>query len=158
MANITAANSIYPVCMAEWEERRLYQDRAIGNCEILFQEMAYALSILPVDVDKYMRYVDIIQRQIALLKGWRKSDNKLKARLLKKKWLSMGCFPIRATTLGCRLLAAGLTSAMSTTTVMPTTTRLITVMPSARISCIRAKCRFNADTELQERGKYPSAR
>jgi len=26
------------------------------------------------------------------------------------------------------------------------------------ISCIRAKCRFNADTELQERGKYPSAR
>lgn len=85
MANITAANSIYPVCMAEWEERRLYQDRAIGNCEILFQEMAYALSILPVDVDKYMRYVDIIQRQIALLKGWRKSDNKLKVRLLKKK-------------------------------------------------------------------------
>ena len=85
MANITAANSIYPVTMTEWEERRIRQDRAIGNCEILLQEMTYALSILPVDVNKYMGYVDIIQREIALLKGWRKSDNKLKARLLKKK-------------------------------------------------------------------------
>ena len=83
MKNITCANSIYPVCMAELTERRLYQDRAIGNCETLLQEMAYAMSILPNDANKYMSYVDTIHREIALLKGWRKSDNKLKAKLKK---------------------------------------------------------------------------
>lgn len=84
LANITAANSIYPTCMIELDERRIRQDRAIANCEVLLQEMSYALSVLPVDVNKYMGYVDMIQREIALLKGWRKSDNKLKNRLLKK--------------------------------------------------------------------------
>jgi hypothetical protein len=69
--------------MAELTERRIYQDRAIGNCETLLQEMAYAMSILPNDANKYMGYVDMIQREIALLKGWRKSDNKLKAKLKK---------------------------------------------------------------------------
>lgn len=83
MANITAANSIYPVCEEEWAERRLRQDRAIAACETLLQEMAYVISILPVDANKYMRFVDIIQREIALLKGWRKSDNKLRAKLQK---------------------------------------------------------------------------
>ena len=81
--NITCANSIYPVCRAELTERRIYQDRAIGNCETLLQEMAYAMSVLPNDANKYMGYVDIIQREIALLKGWRKSDNKLKTKLKK---------------------------------------------------------------------------
>ena len=81
--NITSANSIYPMYMEELMERRIYQDRAIGNCETLLQEMAYALSILPGDANKYMGYVDMIQREIALLKGWRKSDNKLKAKLKK---------------------------------------------------------------------------
>jgi uncharacterized protein YjbK len=81
MRNITCANSIYPVCEEELTERRIYQDRAIGNCETLLQEMAYAISILSVDANKYMVYVDMIDREIALLKGWRKSDNKLKRKL-----------------------------------------------------------------------------
>ena len=79
--NITCANSIYPACLAELTERRICQDRAIGNCETLLQEMAYAMSVLPNDANKYMHYVDMIQREIALLKGWRKSDNKLKSKL-----------------------------------------------------------------------------
>ena len=29
------------------------------------------------NVEKYMPYVDIIEKEIALLKGWRKSDNKI---------------------------------------------------------------------------------
>ena len=85
LANITSANSIYPVCIDEWIERRLRQDRAIGNCETLLQEMAYVIAVMPVDANKYMRYVDMIEREIALLKGWRKSDNKLRSRLLNKK-------------------------------------------------------------------------
>lgn len=51
LANITSANSIYPVCIDEWTERRLRQDRAIGNCETLLQEMAYVIAVMPVDTN-----------------------------------------------------------------------------------------------------------
>lgn len=50
---------------------------AIGNCEQLLQEMQYIISIIPVDAQKYIRYVEMIEKEIALLKGWRKSDNKI---------------------------------------------------------------------------------
>lgn len=85
LKNITAANSIYPTSMDEYIERRTLQNRAIGNCEQLLQEMQYVISVTPVNATKYMNYVDMIQREIALLKGWRKSDNKIKAKLLKSK-------------------------------------------------------------------------
>ncbi len=78
--NITQANTIYPVCESEFYDRRNFQNHAIGNCEQLLQEMQYIISIIPVDAQKYMRYVDMIEKEIALLKGWRKSDN----RILKK--------------------------------------------------------------------------
>ena len=70
------ANSIYPTCIEELTERRLHQDRAIGQCYRLTQELQYAIETLPVDVNKYLRFADMIQTEINLLKGWRKSDNK----------------------------------------------------------------------------------
>ena len=36
------------------------------------------IETLPVDVNKYLRFADLIQTEINLLKGWRKSDNKFK--------------------------------------------------------------------------------
>lgn len=81
MKNIIAANTIYPVNIAEYNKRRLLQDTAIGNCEQLLQEMQYVIDIIPVDAQKYMRYVDMIEREIYLIKGWRKSDNKILKRI-----------------------------------------------------------------------------
>lgn len=81
--NITAANTIYPVYESELLERRNLQNRAIGNCEQLLQEMQYVISVVPVNANKYMRYVEMIDKEIALLKGWRKSDNK-RTKYLKK--------------------------------------------------------------------------
>ena len=72
------ANSIDPNYMEELVERRLHQDRAIGQCNRLLQELQYAVETLPVDVNKYLRFADMIQTQINLIKGWRKSDNKFK--------------------------------------------------------------------------------
>ena len=72
------ANSIYPTCTEELIERRLHQDRAIGECYRLTQELQYAIETLPVDVNKYLRFADMIQIEINLLKGWRKADNKFK--------------------------------------------------------------------------------
>lgn len=74
--NIVQANSIYPNSSAECQDRRKFQDHAIGNCEQLLQEMQFIISMIPVDANKYMPYVDMIEREIKLLKGWRKSDNR----------------------------------------------------------------------------------
>ena len=83
MKNIIAANTKNPVNIPEYNQRRLLQDMAIANCEQLFQEMQYVIAIIPVDAQKYMRYVDMIKREIYLLKGWRKSDNKILKRIKK---------------------------------------------------------------------------
>lgn len=70
------ANSVYPTCYAELEQRRMHQNEAIGHCYRLTQELQYAIETLPVDVNTYLRFGDAIQTEINLIKGWRKSDNK----------------------------------------------------------------------------------
>ncbi len=77
-ACIYGANSIYPTCREELVERRLLQDKAIGQCYRLTQELQFVIETLPVDVDKYTRFAEMIQTEINLIKGWRKSDNKFK--------------------------------------------------------------------------------
>ena len=72
------ANSIYPTVREELVDRRLHQDRAIGLCYTLVQELQYAIETLPVDVDQYLRFGEAIQTEINLIKGWRKSNNKFK--------------------------------------------------------------------------------
>lgn len=79
--NITAANSVYPVHESEYYERRKFQNAAIINCEQLLQEFQYIIEVLPVDANKYLKYVDLIDKQVALLKGWRKSDNRILKRI-----------------------------------------------------------------------------
>lgn len=74
--NITKAYTIWATTKAEADARRLAQDNAIANCESLLKEMELAISVLPVDAEKYMQYVALIDKEIALLKGWRKGDNK----------------------------------------------------------------------------------
>ena len=78
---VYTANSIYPSIMEELVERRILQDKAIGQCYRLTQELQYAIETLPVDVNKYLRFAEMIQTEINLLKGWRKSDNKFKSAL-----------------------------------------------------------------------------
>lgn len=75
--DITFAYSIWPTNKAEFEEKRIWQDRAIACCESLLQEFTLIIDILPVDANKYVNYVKKIDDEIKLLKGWRKSSNKL---------------------------------------------------------------------------------
>lgn len=76
--HVYTANSIYPTMREELAERRLHQDRAIGQCYRLVQELQYAIETLPVDINVFMRFSADIQHEIDLIKGWRKSDNKFK--------------------------------------------------------------------------------
>lgn len=75
--NITQANTIYPTTEKEFYFRREFQWKAIGNCYQLLQAMQTVTRTLPVNLEKYMPYVDLIEEELALLKNWKKSDNKI---------------------------------------------------------------------------------
>lgn len=76
----TMGNSIYPsdgpAKIDEFNERRLHIDRCIGYCYSLKQELNYVIGVLPVDMNKYERFEEMITLQIALFKGVRTADNR----------------------------------------------------------------------------------
>jgi hypothetical protein len=82
--NIVCANSIYPTSVEEYHERRRYQNRAINCCFSLLQEFQFIISLIPCDIEKYMPFVGMMSEEIKLLKGWRKSDNKILRNITKK--------------------------------------------------------------------------
>lgn len=75
--NITQANTIFPKNESEFYLRRKYQWEAISNCYQLLQAFQTAIRNLPVDVEKYMPYVKMIEEELHHLKNWKKSDNKI---------------------------------------------------------------------------------
>ncbi len=85
MWNITSANTIYPVNEREVEERRIYQDRAIIACEQLHQEILYCEDVIPVKASTIMPYIERIEFEIKLLKGWRKSNNRIEEQIIAKQ-------------------------------------------------------------------------
>ena len=81
--NLYYANSIYITKESEHAQRRGYLNQAIGNCYQLTSWMDYIRQTLPVDANKYERYLIRIQREIALVKGVRTADNKTLAKIRK---------------------------------------------------------------------------
>ncbi len=75
MDNITQAYTIWATSKAEADLRRTSQDKAIANCEMLKQQLDLVITIFPVKAELIIHYVEQINKEIALLKGWRKSDN-----------------------------------------------------------------------------------
>lgn len=79
-SEFTFGNSIYPsetpAKMDEFIERRKHIDAAIAGCYVLKQELHYIIRTLPVDVNKFTRFSEAIDKQIGLYKGVRQSDNK----------------------------------------------------------------------------------
>lgn len=75
LLNLTAANSIYPTVKLEAQQRRVYQDIAIGNCEQILKELQFIIEVFPISAKGYMPYIALIEKEITLIKGWRKSDN-----------------------------------------------------------------------------------
>lgn len=80
---ITMANSIYVTCMEEYEERRKYQDLAIGYCARLKQELQFIVDTFPhkININKYAMSIKLADKEIVLIKAWRKADKKLKEKL-----------------------------------------------------------------------------
>lgn len=84
--NITQANTIYPTSIYECDIRRNYQWKAISECYLLLETLQSAIRILqPKHIDKYMPYVDMISKEIDLLRRWKKSDNKVRQVIIQKE-------------------------------------------------------------------------
>lgn len=81
--NITRANSIYVSVgnITEYELRRSYQDKAIGCCYVLYQELQYIANVFGTDLNYLIPILESIEKEVDLLKGWRQSDNKLKGKI-----------------------------------------------------------------------------
>ena len=82
--HIKIANSIYPTCMTEWEERRTSMGKAIGTCYAILTHLHRLMMRLRIGDNKYVNDITNIERMINSLKAWRKSDNKLKTTLENK--------------------------------------------------------------------------
>lgn len=73
---ITAANTIYPQNLREAELRRDYQTQAIIVVEQILQLLQYMLTTLPINPDKFQPVTELLVKEAALLRGWRKADYK----------------------------------------------------------------------------------
>ena len=78
--HLRAANTIWPMNISEFEERRLEMDRALICCNKLQDELQYIAETLPADKNKYMNIVLEVQAEFDMIKKLRQSDN----RFLKK--------------------------------------------------------------------------
>lgn len=87
----TQANSIYPsdtpAKLLEFVTRRRHMNNAIAECYVLKQEINYIIRTLPVDKNKFKRFGEAIDRQIALYKGVRQSDNRFLRKNVKNNTL-----------------------------------------------------------------------
>ncbi|HAU84741.1 MAG TPA: hypothetical protein DCW90_04350 [Lachnospiraceae bacterium] len=82
-SNITHANSIYAINLDELNERRIYQDKAIGDCFDLKTEIENIAEQISLNLDKLSPILEMLQKEITLLKGWRQSDNKIRKKFEK---------------------------------------------------------------------------
>jgi hypothetical protein len=85
MMNITGGNTIYPTNLEDTARRRYYQNQAIINCEQLHQEFLFCEDTLPLKASKLAPYIEKIEFEIKLLKGWRKSTNKFESDIKQKE-------------------------------------------------------------------------
>ena len=78
---LTQANTIYITTMYEYNERRRYMTRAIGDCEYIIQEIQFAIRSYGIKPTKYALLVKDLEVLIMSIKNWRKSDNSVMKKL-----------------------------------------------------------------------------
>jgi len=74
--HLRIANTIFPVYMSEYEERRIELDRAMSCCNVLQDELQYAGECLYADLNKYTTLVMEIQKEFNMIKKLRQTDNR----------------------------------------------------------------------------------
>jgi len=78
MEEITAANTIYPTNEAELNQRRIHQNEAVIACEQIIQHIQFMIDTLDgVNVSDFTNLGDMIFKEVALIKAWRKQNKVL---------------------------------------------------------------------------------
>ena len=74
--NIRSAMAIEVIHEKDYWLYREYQNRAIGCCKNLLEEMEYVIQVIPCDVTKFAPYVEMIKKEIEHLREWMKTGSK----------------------------------------------------------------------------------
>lgn len=86
MEHIDIANGIHPISMLEFNERRLNQDFSIIDCYHILHILQRIIdSNIGVKASKVENIVDLIDEEIRLLKGWRKSEYRKRKSIQKRE-------------------------------------------------------------------------
>jgi len=85
MGHLYMGNSIYITMESEYQQRRNHWNAAIGCVYNLAAWLDYIRLTLPVDANKYGRYLERCQREIDMLRGVRKSDNAVMGSIRKRQ-------------------------------------------------------------------------
>ncbi len=82
VGDLHRANDLFVTNMMEYEQRRLYQDKAIANCDVLKQELQSVIDVISgLNINKYKISIKLIDKELVLIKSWRKADIRLKKKL-----------------------------------------------------------------------------
>lgn len=79
---ITIANSVYPNSIYEYNIRRDHINNAIAGCEFILQLFNRIITILPVNVEKFVGMTNWITDEISYLREWKKKGNKIYHKLI----------------------------------------------------------------------------
>ena len=85
MWNITAGNTVCAADEEEVRERRRCQTAAAVNGEQLMRELLYRGDVMPVKASAFAPYIEQIECEIKLLKGWRKANNKIEELIARRR-------------------------------------------------------------------------
>ena len=78
MEEITAANTIYPTTEEEVAQRRAHQNEAIVACELIVMHIQFMIDTLDgVSVSDFEHLGEMVFKEVALLKAWRKQNKVL---------------------------------------------------------------------------------
>lgn len=82
MSDITRAYSIFPNTEGDWEMKRRYQNQVIGNLNDLKTKLTTVLKLLPINFEKYVPFINLIDDEIVRVKQWRGDCNKERHRCI----------------------------------------------------------------------------
>ena len=85
MEHVNIANGIYPITILEFDERRLNQDKAMTDCYHILHILQQAIHFLYLKPSKVEAIVGLIDEELRLLKGWRRSEYKKRNAILKRE-------------------------------------------------------------------------
>lgn len=81
VSNLRTANTIWPTYMAEYLERRLCMDRALGTCNALQSELQFIAEEVYADKNKFTPLALEIEAVFLKIKGLRQADNRFLRKL-----------------------------------------------------------------------------